>query len=512
MPVVSAPVKPTVRPRFWEDHQVAWTKVVVARLVFFGLLAADAFRQLAHAARYGAGGFNVPQVAWLPLPAPHRLAMISIYGGLALAFALIAQGVAVRELLPLATAFYAYAYLASQLDSYQHHYLMCLLLLLWCFVPRAPEPAPAGARPDSTRTVRSWALRLILVQLAVLYLWAAISKLDVQWLDGSTLKNQVGKGWVRNLIDDVGFNKVATLVVITEVSLAATVWLRRAWWFALPLGVGLHLGIELVGLEIGLFSYLVLATYLLILPDDLFHALDRATRGAVARLRAPGTPWPIAGGLAALAAAVGFLIIPLPLALALVAAGAAVAAVVVVALRRGERGQAGRALAALAVAASLPIVLAYRTDTVVDHYRYRAGAARRLGDDGAAREAYRGMLKLDPSSEYAHYYLGLLEAKAGHRDAAFAHYHRAERAAPRMARAFVAEARLVSAKGDLAGAQALARDALAADPTDPEAIEIDKTLSTMAPAESPGPLKPPPAEAPTAAPALAPGPRGAGGH
>lgn len=495
------PPPPRPRPRFWEDHQVAWTKVVIVRLVFFGLMAVDAFRQLAHAARYGAGGFNVPQVAWLPLPAPHRLAMIAVYGGLALAFALIAQGVAVRGLLPLATALYAYAYVASQLDSYQHHYLMCLVLLLWCFVPRTPTPAPAGARPGAPRTVRSWALRLILVQLGVLYLWAAIAKLDPRWFDGSALRSQVAPGWVRNLIGDVGFDRVAVIVLTAELALAATIWLRRLWWLALPLGVGLHLGIELVGLEIGLFSYLMLALYLLVVPDGVYHAIDRATRGPIARLTAAWRPWLIGGLVAVIAAVVGFVGVPLPLTIPLIAAIAIVLVVMADAWVDGDRGRAGRALTALAIAVAAPVVLTHATDTVLDHHRYRAGAARRLGDDRGARAGYQGMLAIEPSSEYAHYYLGGLEAAAGKLDLALAHYHRAQRSAPLVARSFVAEARLVAAKGDLAGAQALARDALAADPTDADALELDRSLSTMTPAEAPTvpapkPTEPGPAERP----------------
>lgn len=491
MPEVrQVPERPS-RRRFWQDHEVAWTKVVVVRLVFFGLLAVDAFHQLAHAARYGAGGFNVPQVAWLPLPPPTRGVMVAVYFGLTLAFALIAQGVALPVLMPAAAALYAYGYFASQLDSYQHHYLVCLLLLLWCFVPRAPDPAPARASRDAIRTVRSWALRLILIQLALLYLWAAIAKLDPQWFDGTALRGQVQPGWPRNMIDSLGWDRVAVLVLLTELTIAATVWWQRPWWIALSLGVGLHVGIELVGLEIGLFSYLMIATYLLVVPDGVFHALDRGTRAPLAPWGVASMLWLLAGGVLLVAALALSFAIPIEHALPTVLVTLVVAAVMVRALLRGDPGGAGRAAVALAVALALPLVLARTTDTLLDHYRYWAGASRRLGDERAARAGYDGMLAIDSSSEYAHYYLGALEADAGKVDVAIAHYHAGQKAAPRLARSFLAEARLVSAQGDLAGAQQLVRDALAADPEDADALALQKSLSGLAPAEGPDPARPP---------------------
>src|SRR5665811_720882 len=82
-------------------------------------------------------------------------------------FVLIAFGVATRWLVPLATVIYSWLYFGSQLDSYQHHYLIAMLLVIACFVPWQPARGP----------VRAWALRLMLVELAIVYLWAEISKI-----------------------------------------------------------------------------------------------------------------------------------------------------------------------------------------------------------------------------------------------------------------------------------------------------------------------------------------------
>ncbi|MBP6849095.1 MAG: HTTM domain-containing protein, partial [Kofleriaceae bacterium] len=186
-PVRAAALPTATRGRFWLDFELSWASWALFRLCFFGLHAIDAVLQLAHAPRYGAGGFNVPQLPLPLLPAPDRTGMSFVYGLLAIAFALCAVGVAVRVLLPLAAALYAYAYFVSQLDSYQHHYLMGLVLFLLCFVPTAPTSVGA----DGRRWLRSWALRLVLVQLAIVYLWAAVAKVDPAWLDGKLLASQV---------------------------------------------------------------------------------------------------------------------------------------------------------------------------------------------------------------------------------------------------------------------------------------------------------------------------------
>jgi hypothetical protein len=237
------------RPRFWLDFERSWASWVCFRFVFFGLHAIDAVLQLAHAPRYGAGDFNVTQIP-LPLPDPSRVGMSFVYGALAIAFALLAFGVGVRALLPLAAALYSYAYFVSQLDSYQHHYLMCLLLVVLCFVPTAPTRTGA----DGRRWVQSWALRLALVQLAIVYLWAAVAKLEAPWLDGTLLTRQLegdldpatpsrarlgaGAATVAKLVlrvhrpGDAGGRAGAS-----DRDLAA-----RWWYVALPLGLGLHLG------------------------------------------------------------------------------------------------------------------------------------------------------------------------------------------------------------------------------------------------------------------------------
>lgn len=432
-----APASSTARGRFWLDFEIPWAKWVAFRFVFFALHAVDAFLQLSHAPRYGAGGFNVQQLPGAPLPEPSRLALTFVYGALCVLFALIAQGCAVRWLLPIATVLYGYAYFVSQLDSYQHHYLLWLVLVLLCFVPARPAPAPAGAR---VAWQRSWALRLVLVQLAVVYLWAAIAKLDPVWLDGTALTRQISTGWMKSLAASLGHKYVAVAIVCVELALAVTIWNRVLWPLALALGVGLHVGIELIGLDIGLFSYFMLALYLLLVPDVVFlRAAPLAARAGRAFARVP-LPARAALAVAAIVfAAAVVLRHPLPLG-RVIALLVLLAPFLLVPAWVGGTAALARRLRQLAVALGTLALLLLVTEVANDHYRMWGGASRRMGIAADERAAYTGLLAVDPTSEYAHYYLGQAERLAGRDEAALAHFRAAQRSEPARDRAYLAEA------------------------------------------------------------------------
>lgn len=452
-----APAAPAARPRYWHDFEISWAKWTAFRLVFFGLHAADAFVQIGHAPRYGAGGFNVQQLPGHLLPEPSRAGMTFVYGALCVLFALIAQGAAVRWALPIATALYGYAYFVSQLDSYQHHYLMFLVLLLLCFVPRRPDA-------QSPPRLEAWSLRLILAQLAIVYTWAAIAKLDPLWLDGTALTKQIHPGWVRSAVATLSFGTVAVAVCATELTLAMVLWVRRLWFVALPLGVGLHLGIELIDLDIGLFSYFMFAIYLLLVPDvvytTLVPAMTRAVRESLAWIPAPVRL--VAGGLAIAVALVIVFRHPLPL--IPVGVLALVAGALVIGFGAGPRIARVRTVA-LAIA---PLAIFLSTTQIAnDHFRTWAGSSRRMALPDE-RTAYLGLLAVDDTSEYAHYYLGQLEARAGNNAAALDHFHAAERSEPRRARAYLAEVQVHLAAGDRAAADDTLARGLAADPKNPE--------------------------------------------
>ena len=458
------------RPAFWFHFDVTWAKLALGRALLFGILAVDAVLQIRHAPRYGAGGLHVAQLPGLDALGPTR----DSYGVGQLVeaylFVLAGFGIATRTVVPVAAGIYAWLYFTSQLDSYQHHYLVALLLVIACFIPWT---RPASARPDTR--VRTWALRLLLVQIAIVYLWAAISKLDGAWLDGKALSLQLGGSTLDSVIaHTVGWPLAAKLVVGVELVLAATVWLRPAWIVAAPLGLALHIGIAFSGLEIGRFAWLMIGLYAFVVPDRIWVALAnlRPVR-ALAAVIPRGGGWPC---FLAIIAAASLLAMLCDLDHApLVGIALAIVALAIARARRGAN------LAPVACAHLAAIVLWNVVDRVgtvsADYYNLWGGSALRLGDLEGAEHAYRALAALDRDDGNAHFKLGrvLLEEDRG--DAGLVELRAAQRLEPRAARAWLREAQWFADHARPAEALAAARAGLAAEPKSAAAKELVDALA-----------------------------------
>ena len=128
----------SVLSRIWSAWEALWFQPTdesrarwMARLVLF-MLSLDCWLVMVpHAARYGAGDFNVAHFHWLqriqPQPSPDLyVGLMLVCGSLSLLGAL---GVLGRVGLGVLTALYTWAWSMSQLDSYQHHYFLTLAIL-----------------------------------------------------------------------------------------------------------------------------------------------------------------------------------------------------------------------------------------------------------------------------------------------------------------------------------------------------------------------------------------------
>ena len=137
-----------------------------------------------------------------------------------------------------------------------------------------------------------WALRLIQVQVSLLYLATVWAKLRGHtWPDGTAV------GYAFRLDDLTRFplpDVARYLVVVNvltwvalgiELSIGVLVWTRRLRPWVLLAGVALHLGIE-YRLRVGFFSWAILVSYLSFVPPDV---AERVLGGIGARLRS--APW-----------------------------------------------------------------------------------------------------------------------------------------------------------------------------------------------------------------------------
>ena len=163
--------------RFWCKREVDTNRLTLFRIWFYSLLALELWLRIGGTATYGADGFNVCHFAWmdpwLPLPAGHIMLIGWLFQSfLALRIALSSPPRWMPWLLAIQ---YAAFYFCSRIDSFQHHYLLSLLLIILAFI-RVDKPA-----------ARSWPIRLVLIQLSIVYVWAAVAKMNGQWLSGATL-------------------------------------------------------------------------------------------------------------------------------------------------------------------------------------------------------------------------------------------------------------------------------------------------------------------------------------
>ena len=123
---------------YWFDGDTQTSRLLVLRWILFGLVAFDMWTiMLGHSSRYGAGSVNVVQIEALqeiaPVPFPSIVVLFVILSGFAALLA--AFGIWIRGNMIIASIGYSTIYFWSQADSYQHHYLVALLMLICCFIP-----------------------------------------------------------------------------------------------------------------------------------------------------------------------------------------------------------------------------------------------------------------------------------------------------------------------------------------------------------------------------------------
>lgn len=146
------------------------------------------------------------------------------------------------------------------------------ILLFMMAVSQSAAVWSAGRRTDGRVLIYPWPLRLMTVQLAVIYLMNGLFKaLGEEWRSGDALIILMGDaGWIRWPIADLG---------LPEWPLRVAVWITIAWELSFPfliafprtrsatlvLGVIFHLGTAAV-MRVGMFPWYMLCLYLMFVP------------------------------------------------------------------------------------------------------------------------------------------------------------------------------------------------------------------------------------------------------
>jgi hypothetical protein len=268
----------------WLDERRETHLLGLARVAFALMYAQHASKllRLTLANGYFGDHFHISIVpeAWVPTRSVY-LALLTLQ---ILAALVAALGPLARPLLLLASSIGLYLFCCDRLDYHHNRYVLHLLVFLLSFTPcdrsfRAFSPK----LPAPQRVQPVWAQRLIQVQISLVYLASAGSKLlDADWRGGQVLLlryQTIGPWWIAHghpvpepllrVLNSSTFADLSSKAAIcTELFIALGLWFGRARAFALWLGVLFHLGIEL-GANVELFSYVMWASYLVFCVPEL---------------------------------------------------------------------------------------------------------------------------------------------------------------------------------------------------------------------------------------------------
>ena len=300
--------------RYWFGPVAAVRPYLLVKAVLL-LLAFDVWMlRIRGGWSYSVDGFNVAHFQWLdalqPMPTAGLYVGVQIAVGLlALVCVLSQAGLGVRILLAL---LYTYSWAMTMRDGYQHHYFLSLALIAFVFFPplRAGD-LYAGGRTGRLEeedrvpavgrgTVSSWAYVLLGVNVAIVYLFTAVNKMEPGWRAGAIIERLAkGKqmlapveGWSAaiGMPGELFWQSMTASVVAVEMFIAAGYLLaagqdgeRRRWQpvvfgSAIAAVIGFNgIGNELVlDLQIGWFSYyMILFGCIYFLPPSFLFAAGK---------------------------------------------------------------------------------------------------------------------------------------------------------------------------------------------------------------------------------------------
>ena len=191
----------------------------------------------------------------------------------------------------LAMQYYVFGY-GLGVHEYTHHhaYMLMLSTLIIAMGPSdraysidrwlAIRAAENAGKPIPDEMGPGWAFRLMTVQMAALYFWAAVDKTSVFYLSGDWLARVFEWGYAGHILYPLLTLKLflipaSIIVLIVEYYLAAAVLCRLWLPVTCTIGIALHLCFALM-LNVDTYSLTMILGYLAVIPADRIHAaIDR---------------------------------------------------------------------------------------------------------------------------------------------------------------------------------------------------------------------------------------------
>jgi hypothetical protein len=215
---------------------------------------------------------DMPYAAWYPrLPLAALPLFVGIWLSAALGFALGLRARLCGAILALSMAYTLFS--DQQLYS-NHLYLAMLVVLLLALADSGARFSLDARRSGGRDEILEWPILLLKIQISIVYFYAALLKINSQYLSGATLAEfwpfneaALSGGWAASPLLPI----LAVASVLTELFLAVALWSPRLRWVALAAGVGFHMAIIWTGgarpgvpnIQFAIFAMVTVAPYAL---------------------------------------------------------------------------------------------------------------------------------------------------------------------------------------------------------------------------------------------------------
>ncbi|GGK73192.1 HTTM domain-containing protein [Rufibacter glacialis] len=209
---------------------------------------------------------------WLkPLPGN---GMYFYYGVMAVLGLLVMVGLFYRASITAFTLLWWGAYLMQKASYNNHYYLLLVLCFLMMLVPaHAYASLDAKRRPElRSPSCPRWCLLIFVVQMAIVYTYAALAKIEADWLAGIPINmwfaNKSHFYLIGGLLQEACFQKLVVYggIFFDLLIVPLLLWRPTRKW-AFILAIFFH-GFNSAVFHIGIFPYLALALCLFFFPPE----------------------------------------------------------------------------------------------------------------------------------------------------------------------------------------------------------------------------------------------------
>ena len=251
--------------------------LIVFRMFFGFLLAAETFGAILTG--WVKENFMNPEftfshigMEWLqPLPGAGMYAYFSVMGILGI---MVMVGYRYRLSLSLFTILWTLTYWMQKTSYNNHYYMLILVCFIMIFLP-ANRYASVDAKNNlglKSLSMPRWCSWIMILQIAIVYLFATLSKFYPDWLDGTFTKNLLAhkspSPFIQNIFDQKWFYLfIAYSGIAFDMFIVPMLLWKRTRTLAFIASLIFHL-FNAVTLQIGIFPFFALSFALFFYPPE----------------------------------------------------------------------------------------------------------------------------------------------------------------------------------------------------------------------------------------------------